>query len=74
MSKTISFKVNVTFSSEIKNEEDIKEIARNIARAIYNEANGSGIASDDSEAYTKQVEVTPFGIEDFIAKRNIYLD
>jgi hypothetical protein len=71
---SISFKVDVTFSRGIQNREDIEEIARNIARAIYNEANSGGIASEDSEAYTKKIEVTPFGMEDFIATRNIYLD
>jgi hypothetical protein len=71
MSKTISFKVNVTFSNDITSEKDIKEIARNIARAIYNEANGAGVAPDD--AYTNKVEVSPVGMEDFIATRKIYL-
>lgn len=71
---SISFKVDVTFSRGIQNREDIEEIARNIARAIYNEANSAGIASEDSEAYTKKIEVTPFGMEDFIATRKIYLD
>ena len=74
MSKIISFKVNVTFSENITSEADIREIARNIARAIYNEANGAGIAPDDADAYTKKVEVSPIDMEDFIATRKIYLD
>lgn len=61
MSKTISFKVNLTFSKNIKNEDDIQEIARNITRAIENEASGAGIAPISSDAYTKNIDVTPIG-------------
>ena len=72
MSKTISFKVNVTFSEEVTSEKDIKEIAQNIARAIQNETYGDGIASDDCEGYTENVEVIPIGMENYVVKRDIY--
>lgn len=72
MSKTISFKVNLTFSEEITRKKDIQEIARNIARAIRNEANGAGIASDDADAFTEKVEVSPVGMDEFTATEILY--
>ncbi len=69
MSNTISFKVNLTFSKNIKNEDDIQEIARNITRAIENEASGAGIAPISSDAYTKNIDVSPIGSVHFFTNK-----
>ena len=60
MSKKLSFNVTLTFESAIVDDNDIMEIAKNIARAIKNECNnGYGITTDFSDTYTEKVEVRP---------------
>jgi hypothetical protein len=60
MSKKLSFNVTLTFESKITDDNDILEIAKNIARAIKNEANsGMGITTDFSDTYTETIEVKP---------------
>jgi len=62
MSKSVSFRVELEFDSNIELDEDIMQIARNIARAIVAETNGVGIAPQDGDNYTKEVRVTPWYI------------
>lgn len=60
MSKKLTFSVTLTFESAINDDNDIIEIANNIARAIKNEANnGMGIVTDFSDTYTEKIEVKP---------------
>jgi len=60
MSRHLKFEVTVVFSDAITSDEDIMEIAENIANAIRNEANnGVRIAPEESEAYTQMVYIKP---------------
>ena len=56
--KKITFTVTVEFADKISSDEEIQEVAENIARAIRNEANTIGIAPDDSETFTEDIEVS----------------
>ena len=65
--KTLNFTVSLTFADKITDDSDILEIASNIARAIRNEVeNGQGIATDFSDTYTTEIEVTPQFIDETI--------
>lgn len=60
MNKTISFRVELTFESNIDRDEDIMNVAQNIARAIVAETNGQGIAPQDGDTYLETVLVRPW--------------
>ena len=67
MSNKLTFSVTLTFESAINDDNDILEIAKNIARAIKSEAdNGYGITTDFSDTYTERVEVKPQYIDETI--------
>ena len=67
MSKKLSFNVTLKFESAINDDNDIIEIAKNIARAIKNEANnGLGITTDFSDTYTETITVKPQFLDDII--------
>ena len=67
MSRKLTFSVTLTFESAINDDNDILEIAKNIARAIKSEAdNGQGIVTAFSDTYTEKVEVTPQFIDETI--------
>ena len=69
MSKTLNFNVALTFSDKITDDEAILEIAKNITRAIVNEANnGLGITPDYADAYTKEVVVKPQFLDDVVSE------
>lgn len=57
--KTQTFTVKLTFSEKMTSDEDIKEIAQNIADAIKHAADTSGIAPEEADGYTTEIEVTP---------------
>jgi hypothetical protein len=63
MSKSVLFRVEVTFADNVEQDEDIMQVAQNIARAIVNETNGEGIAPQNDDNYTKEVRVTPWYID-----------
>jgi hypothetical protein len=60
MNKSISFRVELTFESNIERDEDIMNVAQNIARAIVAETNGQGISPQDGDTYLEVVRVTPW--------------
>lgn len=66
MNKSISFRVELTFADEITSEEELKQIAQNIARAIVAETNGQGIAPQDGETYLEIVRVTPWYLNETV--------
>jgi hypothetical protein len=67
MSKKLTFSVTLTFESAINDDNDILEIASNIARAIKNEADtGMGITTDFSDTYTEKIEVKPQYLDEVI--------
>ena len=67
MSRKLNFSVTLTFESAINDDNDILEVAKNIARAIQVECNyGNGITTDFSDTYTERVEVKPQFIDETI--------
>ena len=60
MSRKIQFTVSITFSEKVTDDQDILDIAKNIAIAIKNEAvEGNGITTDFTDAFTEEIEVKP---------------
>jgi len=59
MSKDVTFRVELSFESNIERDEDLMSIAQNIARAIVSETNGQGISPQDGDTYLTIVRVTP---------------
>ena len=57
--KKLTFTVNITFESEINDDNDVMEVARNIAYAIKSSADSVGIAPDHCDTYTENVTVKP---------------
>jgi len=57
--KKHTFTVTLTFSGKITSDEDIKELADNIARGLQDVANHQGLAPESSEEFTKIIEVVP---------------
>jgi len=69
--KNHSFVVNIVFEDDISDHNEIKETAEKIANAIENEINkGQGIASDNSETFTKSFTVEN-AFENIVVKRNL---
>jgi hypothetical protein len=59
MSKDLTFRIELTFESNIERDEDVMQVAQNIARAIVAETNGQGIAPQEGDTYLEIVRVTP---------------
>ena len=67
MSRKIQFTVSITFSEKVTDDQDILDIAKNIARAIRNEAvEGNGITTDFTDAFTEEIEVKPQFLDEVI--------
>ena len=64
--KKQTFIVTLTFEDKISGDNDILEIANSIARAIKNETNGIGISPQNSDNYTKTIEVKSQFLEETI--------
>lgn len=62
MSKKQTFVVTVEFADKICDDNEIKEIAENIAYAITDATRNMGIVPEDSETYTKGVVVSQNGL------------
>ena len=69
MSKTLTFTVSVTFEDKITDDNEVLEVAQNIARAIELECGGMGIASESSETFTRSVEVKPQFLDEAVTKK-----
>jgi hypothetical protein len=67
MSRKQTFIVTLEFADKITDDNDVMEIASNIARAIKNEANnGQGITTDFSDTYTTGVSVKPQFLDEVV--------
>ena len=67
MSRKIQFTVSITFSEKVTDDQDILDIAKNIARAIKSEAvEGNGITTDFTDAFTEEIEVKPQFLDEVI--------
>jgi hypothetical protein len=61
--KRISFVVHLTFADDISgSEEQLKEIANNIAESLKHTADTAGLAPEDGETFTESIEVSESGI------------
>ena len=70
MSRKLSFTVTLEFADKITDDQDILEIASNIARAIKREADsGDGIVTEFSDTYTKSVSVKPQFLDEVITQQ-----
>jgi hypothetical protein len=69
--KKQTFIVTLTFESKISDDNDILDIAKNIARAIKTETNGIGIAPLDGDTYLENIEVKPQFLEEIITENVI---
>ena len=70
MSRKLSFTVTLEFADKITDDQDILEIASNIARAIKREADsGDGIVTDFSDTFTKNVSVKPQFLDETITQQ-----
>lgn len=68
MAKKLTFTVEVHFSDKIRDDKHVLDVANNIANAIENEANGMGIAPEDSDAFTLGVSVKPQFIDESVTR------
>lgn len=57
--KKLQFTITVEFEDNINDDNDIMEVAGNIANAIIFYADGMGIAPENGDTYTKAVTVKP---------------
>jgi len=68
MSKSVSFRVELEFESNIEQDEDVMQVAENIARAIVAETNGIGISPQNGDTYLERVRVTPWYLNKAVIK------
>ena len=57
--KKHTFTVTLTFADKITSDEEIQELAQNVANAVTAFADTAGIAPEASESYLTSIEVTP---------------
>ena len=55
--RKLTFTVTVEFANKITDDNEINEVANNIAKAIVDRANHEGIAPENSDNYTESVEI-----------------
>ena len=56
--KTLIFKVEITFSDKIVDDNEINEISANIADSLVHEADTIGIVPENCEGFTEQINVS----------------
>ncbi len=70
MSKKLTFTVTVEFADKIVDDNEVIEVAENIARAIENETDNM-VAPENSETYTVGIEVRPQFVDKIITRKII---
>ena len=55
--KSINFQLRVNFSSDVTTDEEIKEVMENIVKGLKTQCYNEGLAPNDSEAFTKGVQI-----------------
>ena len=68
MSKKLTFTVTVEFADKIVDDNEVIEVAENIARAIENETDNM-VAPENSETYTVVIEVRPQFVDKIITRK-----
>jgi len=70
MSRKLTFTVTVEFADKVVDDNEVIEVAENIARAIVDESqSGMGIAPEESETFLESVEVKPVFLDKTITKK-----
>lgn len=64
--KKLTFSVTLTFDDEISEDNEVLEVAQNIANAIVAQANEANMAPNSSDNYTKHVAVQPEFLDEVI--------
>lgn len=67
--RQISFTVHLTFQDSIETTQEEREVANNILSAVVNQANGQGIAPEESETFLTEIEVSNQGVS--VARYNL---
>lgn len=57
MSKKVAFTVELEFSDKVTSDNDIQEVAMNVASALIAQSNNEGLAPDESDAFTTGITV-----------------
>lgn len=57
--RELKFIVTLTFADKIVDDNEIQEVAENIANALKHEADTHGLAPEASETYTEKINVSP---------------
>jgi hypothetical protein len=57
--KHVQFTVTIEFTDKVTDDNELMEVAENIARVIKLEVGGMGISPENSEALTETIEVAP---------------
>ena len=55
--KILTFTLSITFSDKIQNDDEILEVANNVATALVRQAENGLIAPESSDGYTKSVRI-----------------
>jgi hypothetical protein len=58
MNKKITMVVTVEFEDSIYDDNEVKEVAENVASAIEREAKNYGITPDNSETFVRSISVS----------------
>ena len=57
------YTVVVEFHDKVVDDNEVNEVAEKILEGLVDQANGAGLAPEDSETYTKSIAVAKDGIE-----------
>ena len=60
--KRIAFVVELIFEDKIYSDDEIKEVGRNVLKAMVAQANTQGLAPEESETFTKEIQVSHSGV------------
>jgi len=61
--KKLTYVVSITFEDKIYSDDEIKEVAKNIANSLKEQADHQGLAPDCSDTFTKEISVSSSGLE-----------
>ena len=56
--KKLTFTVSLTFEDKIVDDNEIQEVGKKIADALKHEANTLGLAPEESETFTREIDVS----------------
>ena len=60
--KKITFVVSIDFEDKIYSDDDIQEIANNVANGLIRQANNEGLAPEESDTFTNAITISNGGV------------